>query len=141
MPVARAADRGCVPSRRTRDPTPRAAAATKLGPQAQCGPALWDVVAAAFDDLEPTRDREAIRSPHSARDQLEPRQAPGNSVRVFVLSPGARLLGRPFRGPFEQEVVVRRDEWVGRYHRVGVVDGAVLPREGDPARALSQPVL
>src|SRR5207237_303606 len=41
----------------------------------------------------------------------------------------------------EQKAVVRRDEGVGRHHRVGVVDGPVLAREGDPPRALAQPVL
>jgi hypothetical protein len=59
------------------------------------------------------------------------------SVWVLVLSPGAGLFGLPFGGPFEQEVVVGRDERVRRHHRVGVVDGAVLAREGDPAGPLS----
>src|SRR5438876_1448915 len=63
------------------------------------------------------------------------------SVRVLVLPPGARLGGLGFRRSLEQEAVVRRDERVGRHHRVGVVDGPVLAREGDPARALAQPVL
>ena len=62
-------------------------------------------------------------------------------VRVLVLSPGARLVGRLLRRPFEQEAVVGSDERVGRDHGVGVVDGAVLAREGDPARILAQPVL
>src|ERR671935_243577 len=60
---------------------------------------------------------------------------------ALVLPPGARLVGRPFRGSLEQEAVIGRDERVGRRHRVRVVDGAVLAREGDPARSLSQPVL
>src|SRR5438128_1646612 len=63
------------------------------------------------------------------------------SVRVLVLAPGAGLGGLGFWGSLEQEVVVGRDERVGRHHRVGVVDGPVLAREGDPARAFPQPVL
>src|SRR2546423_11513902 len=63
------------------------------------------------------------------------------SVRVLVLPPSTELgrwgLGRSL----EQGAVVRRDERVGRRHRVGVVDGPVLAREGDPARVLAQPVL
>ncbi len=43
-----------------------------------------------------------------------------------------------FRRSLEQEAVVRRDKRVGRHHRVGVIDGPVLAREGNPARALAQ---
>src|SRR5256886_10160733 len=63
------------------------------------------------------------------------------SLRVFVLPPGAGFGGLGFRRSFEQEAVVRRDERVGRRHGVGVVDGPVLAREGDPAWVLAQPVL
>src|SRR5207302_9186905 len=63
------------------------------------------------------------------------------SVRVLVLPPRTGLGGWRFRRSLEQEAEVRRDERVGRDHRVGVVDGPVLAREGDPARALAQPVL
>src|SRR6266566_7279944 len=63
------------------------------------------------------------------------------SVRVFVLPPGARFGGLGFRRSLEQGVVVRRDERVGRRNGVGVVDGPVLAREGDPARVLAQTVL
>ena len=37
--------------------------------------------------------------------------------------------------------MVRRDERIGRHHRIGVVNGSVLAREGDEARALAQAVL
>src|SRR5712691_726419 len=63
------------------------------------------------------------------------------SVRVLVLPPSAGLGGLGFGRSIEQEAEVRRDERVGRRHRVGVVDGAVIAREGDPARVLTQPVL
>src|SRR5439155_4186306 len=63
------------------------------------------------------------------------------SVRVLVLPPSTGLGGLGLRRSLEQETVVRRDERVGRHHRVGVVDGPVLAREGDPARTLAQPVL
>src|SRR6202165_6064494 len=63
------------------------------------------------------------------------------SVRVFVLPPRARLGGLRFRRSLEQEVVVGRDERVRCRHRVCVVDGAVLAREGDPAWVLAQTVL
>src|SRR5438552_16767661 len=62
------------------------------------------------------------------------------SVRVLVLPPGARLVGGSLGRPVEQEAVIRGDERVGRHHRVGVVAGAVLARERDPARALAQAV-
>src|SRR5436190_10841161 len=61
-------------------------------------------------------------------------------VGVLVLPPGAGLVRRRFRCSVEQEVEVRRDEGVGRRDRIGVVDGAVFAREGDPAWILSQPV-
>ena len=60
-------------------------------------------------------------------DQPVWRVAPG-SVRVLVFPPSAGLGGWGLRRSFEQEVVVRRDERVGRHHGVGVVDGAVLAR-------------
>src|SRR6266480_1974602 len=63
------------------------------------------------------------------------------SVRVLVLPPRAGLGGLGFRRSLEQEAEVRRDERVRRGDRVGVVDGPVLAREGDPARVLAQPVL
>src|SRR6266511_4082403 len=63
------------------------------------------------------------------------------SVRVLVLPPSAGLGGLGFRRSLEQEAVVRRDERVGLHHRVGVVDGPILARERNPARALTQPVL
>src|SRR5256714_223376 len=63
------------------------------------------------------------------------------SVRVFVLPQGAGVGGLGFRCPLEQEAEVRRDERVRRGHRVGVVNGPVPAREGDPARVLAQPVL
>src|SRR2546426_2591956 len=64
-----------------------------------------------------------------------------SSVRVFVLPPGARFGGLGVRRSLEQEVVVRRDERVGRRHGVGVVDGPILASEGDPAPVLAQTVL
>jgi hypothetical protein len=63
------------------------------------------------------------------------------SVGVFVLSPRSRLGGWLFRGPVEQERVVGSDERIGGRDGVRVVDGAVLTREGDPARILSHAVL
>src|SRR5713226_5773938 len=74
----------------------------------------------------------ATRRPSTTRSE---------SVRVFVLPPGAGFGGLGFRCSLEQEVEVRRDERVGRRHGVGVVDGPVLPRERDPARVLEQTVL
>src|SRR5258708_1620534 len=62
------------------------------------------------------------------------------SVRVLVLPPRTGLGGLGFRRSVEQEVVIGRDERVGRHHRVGVVDGPVLARERYPARTLAQPV-
>src|SRR2546428_193387 len=41
----------------------------------------------------------------------------------------------------EQKAVVRRDERIGRRHRVRVVDSPILAREGDPAGVLAQAVL
>src|SRR4029077_16043284 len=63
------------------------------------------------------------------------------SLRVLVLAPAARPAGLGFRRSVEQEAEVRGDEWVGRRHRVGVVDSPVLARESDPARILAQAVL
>src|SRR5712691_11981575 len=63
------------------------------------------------------------------------------SARVLVLAPGAGVGGLGFWRSLEQEAEVGRDERVGRRHRVGVVDAAVLACEGDPARALPQSVL
>ena len=62
---------------------------------------------------------------------------PGPSVWVLVLPPRAGNGVLRFRRSIEQEVGVRGDERVGRHHRVGVVDGPVLVREGDPARAFA----
>jgi hypothetical protein len=81
-------------------------------------------------------------------ERASPAQPPGRrrqpnrgSVRVLVLAPGARLLGLCLRRAVEQEAVVRGDERVRRHHGVGVVDGPVLARERDPARAFTQAVL
>src|SRR5215469_1509781 len=63
------------------------------------------------------------------------------SVWVFVLAPEASLAGALFRRPLEHERVIGRHEGVWCHHRIGVVDGAVLPRKGDPPRALAQAVL
>src|SRR5258708_37455839 len=63
------------------------------------------------------------------------------AVGVFVLPQGARLDGVPFRRSLEQEAEVGRDERVRRRHGVGVVHGAVVTREGDPARVLTEAVL
>src|SRR5258708_1593883 len=62
------------------------------------------------------------------------------SLRVLVLPPAARLGGLWFRRPLEQEAEVGRDERVRRGDCVGVVDGPVVAREGDPARVFAQPV-
>src|SRR2546422_9577398 len=82
--------------------------------------------------------RPAWKGPGKTRAQPEGKPA---SVRILVLPPGAGLGGLDFRRSLEQEAVVGRDERVWRHHRVGVVDGPVLAREGDPARALAPPVL
>src|SRR5256885_2772629 len=66
--------------------------------------------------------------------------ARSESVRVFVLPQGAGDVGLGFRCSLEQEAEVRRDERVRRRHSVGVVNGAVLAREGDPARVLTQTI-
>src|SRR5260370_8531926 len=63
------------------------------------------------------------------------------SVGVFVLPQCARLDGVRFRRSLEQEAEVGRDERARRRHGVGVVDSAVLTREGDPARVLAAAVL
>src|SRR5205823_12558809 len=84
------------------------------------------VATAAGPPFPPSKSREPTRSV---------------SVGVLVLPPSTELGRWRFRRSLEQEAVVRRDERVGRHHRVGVVDGSVLAREGDPARALAQPVL
>src|SRR3989440_10501830 len=63
------------------------------------------------------------------------------SARILVLAPGAGLLGPRLRRSREQERIVRRNERIGRPHRVGVVHASVLAREGDEARALAQAVL
>src|SRR5438552_14702519 len=62
------------------------------------------------------------------------------SVRVFVLPQGVGVVGLGFRCSLEQEAEVRRDERVRRRDRVGVIYGAVLAREGDPARVLTQTI-
>src|SRR5207249_11687983 len=63
------------------------------------------------------------------------------SVRVFVLPQGVGVVGLGFRCSLEQEADVRRDERVRRRDRVGVIYGAVLAREGDPARVLTQTIV
>src|SRR6266700_3795759 len=63
------------------------------------------------------------------------------SLRVLVLPPAAGLAGLCLRRSLQQGAVVRGDERVGRRDGVGVVNGSVLAREGDPARGLAQPVL
>src|SRR5258708_26019595 len=63
------------------------------------------------------------------------------SLRVLILPPAAGLGGLCFRRSLEQEAEVGRDERVRRGDRVGVVDGPVLAREGDPARVFAQAVL
>ena len=55
-------------------------------------------------------------------------------LRVLVVPPAAGLGGLCFRRSLEQEAEAGRDERVRRGDRVGVVDGLVLAREGDPAR-------
>jgi len=84
-----------------------------------------------------------LRDPRAAAQRRVMSREPTRSasVRVLVLPPRAGLGGLRFRRSLEQEAVVGRDERVGRHHRVGVVNGPVLAREGDPARALAQPVL
>src|SRR5205085_1211478 len=69
------------------------------------------------------------------------RRAVRRSVRVFVLAPGAGLLGPGLRRSIEEERVVWRNERVWRHDRVRVVHASVIAREGDPARALAQAVL
>ena|SRR5688572_20855281 len=66
---------------------------------------------------------------------------PRRSVGVFVLAPGAGLLGPGLRRSLEQERVVRRDERIWCRHGVGVVDGPVVACEGDEARRLAQAIL
>src|ERR1700674_1059537 len=77
----------------------------------------------------------------SAPGLMAHRRRERESVRVFVLPPGAKFGWLGFRRSLEQEAVVRRDERVRRRHGVGVVHGAVLAGEGDPARVLAQTVL
>src|SRR5580765_2134080 len=83
---------------------------------------------------EPVRDRIVQQLRHASW------KSKSASVRVLVLSPRAGLGGLGFRRSLEQEVVIGRDERVGRHHRVRVVDGPVLPRERYPGWALAQPV-
>ena len=90
----------------------------------------WAVTARARDSA--ARRDELIAAPPVFR----------RSVRVLVLPPSSGLgVVTPLRRPLEQERVVRGDKRVGRHHRIGVVDGSVFAREGDPARALAQAVL
>src|SRR5205085_12219174 len=77
----------------------------------------------------------------TANSCTAPRTPDKKSVRLLVLPASAGLGWLELRRSLEQEAVERRYERVGRHHRVGVVDGAVLARECDPARALAQPVL
>ena len=62
-------------------------------------------------------------------------------VGILVLAPGAGFVRLRLRGPLEQHVEMGGDERVGGHHRVGVVEGPVLPRERDVARALTEAVL
>src|SRR5258708_954131 len=62
------------------------------------------------------------------------------SVRVLVLAVVERLVGLRLRRPVEQEAEVGSDEGVWCRDRVGVVNGSVLPREGDVAGILAQAV-
>src|SRR5262245_336790 len=78
-------------------------------------------------DLWPARRPSAAPRKH----ELLPR--PAASVRVLVLPPCTGLRGLAFRRSLEQGGVVRRDERVRRRHGVGVIDGLVLARKGDPA--------
>src|SRR5262245_41524084 len=66
---------------------------------------------------------------------------PDASVGVLVLAKRPGLWRLRFRRALEQEAGVRRDERIGSRDGVRVVHGAVLAREGDPARVLAQPVL
>src|SRR5438045_2363891 len=63
------------------------------------------------------------------------------SVGVLILPPSPGLGRLVLRRSLEQEAEIRRDERVWRRYGVGVVDGPVLAREGDPARILTQPIL
>src|SRR5436190_9076661 len=89
---------------------------------------------------KPSRARSAEALPQSPSESGFTSGADG-SVGVFVLAPGPDLLRGLLGGPLHEERVVRRDERVGRHHRVGVVDGPVLASEGVPARPLAQTVL
>jgi hypothetical protein len=87
--------------------------------------------------VEPLRSTSPCQLEHRRSlgrvDVTSRRQALSGSVGVLILPPGAGLGGGPFRRPFEQKAVVGRDERVRRHHRVRVVDGPILTREGDPA--------
>ena len=70
-----------------------------------------------------------------------PRTTPSSQSGYSSLRQVRGSAGPGFRGSLLQEAEVRRHERVGRRHGIGVVDGAVLACEGDPARVLAQPVL
>ena len=58
------------------------------------------------------------------------------------MAEGPELVEASLRRPVEQLVVVGDHEVpIGRHARVGVVDDAVLEREGDPARTFGQSLL
>ena len=63
---------------------------------------------------------------------------PCGSVWGFVLAPEASLAGALLQRPHEQERVIARDEGVWCHHRIGVADGAVPARKGDPPGALAE---
>jgi hypothetical protein len=106
---------------------------------------VGDPTGASVDEARPVRDDidrrvqvllAALDPPEKDSPEARVLEKPP-LVRVLVLPPGAGLGGLRFRRSIEQEAEVRRDERVGRHHRVRVVDGAVLAREGDPARVLA----
>src|SRR5436190_9805840 len=88
---------------------------------------------------EPAAARRANRKRASCHSSRVPILSSG--IRVLVLAVDPRHVRPRLRRPVEQERAVRGDELVGRLHRVGVVDGSVLAREGDEARSLPQAVL
>src|SRR5436305_1686957 len=63
------------------------------------------------------------------------------SVGVFVFAPGGGIRRLVRRCAIEQERVVRGDERIGCRHRIGVVHGPVVAREGDVAGILTQSIL
>ncbi len=63
---------------------------------------------------------------------------PCGSAWGFVRAPEASLAGALLQRPHEQERVIARDEGVWCHHRIGVADGAVPARKGDPPGALAE---